>query len=148
MTYTPQAPPTSPDTGTARPPRAGSTTSAKPVIPVMAVTEFLDMTVEEFSRWDRAVEVAVPWLSETLWFVPRLDHVRFLVADGIRRGRIWTAGELADLLSIPAISRSDIQNIGRLKVAFGAQILSAVPETGDNAASIKTTAFKTRSNHD
>jgi len=45
-----------------------------------------------------------------------------------RRGRIWTAAELTDLLSIPGLGSNEIESIGRLKAEFGAEILSVTPE--------------------
>ena len=90
--------------------------------------EFLGMSIEEFEKQDSAIEVRVPWLSETLWFVPRIEHIEILVREAVRRGRIWTAAELTDLLSIPGLGSNEIERIGRLKAEFGAEILSVTPE--------------------
>ena len=49
---------------------------------------------------DRLLEVRVSWLPVTLWFVPGEAQTEGLLAEGVSRGRIWTAGELLDLLSI------------------------------------------------
>jgi hypothetical protein len=65
----------------------------------------------------------VPYLDQTLWFVPSNQFVAQLMNDGVTRGRIWTAGELQNLVSIPSIPRGDLQRIVRLKSAFGAQVV-------------------------
>ncbi|MBZ5639929.1 MAG: hypothetical protein LAO51_14375 [Acidobacteriia bacterium] len=86
--------------------------------------QVLEMSLREFERCGYAVEATVPWLSETLWFVPRVEHIRVLMADGVRRGRIWTARELTDLLSISGMNPQDIAGFARLKAAFGIDVFS------------------------
>ena len=88
----------------------------------------LDRSLEEFARDNRAIEIRVPWLPETLWFVPRVEHIEVLVREGVARGRIWTAGELIDLASVDGITPSDIERISQLKAKFGAQIVSVSPD--------------------
>jgi hypothetical protein len=95
--------------------------------------QVLEMSLREFEQHGCPIEVTVPWLEHTLWFVPRADDVGKLMAEGVGRGRIWTTRELRDLLSIPAICRDDIHNIGRLKAAFGAGIVSVTPVDGGRA---------------
>ena len=124
MPYTPRMPPASFPAHVPARAKGASTISEKPVRPVRLVREFLEMTLGEFQKWDHAVEVAVPWLSETLWFVPGPDQVDMLLGEGVARGRIWTAGELSDLINLPGVTRQDIENIGRLKAGFGAEVLS------------------------
>jgi len=88
----------------------------------------LDQSLDEFARGDRAIEIRVPWFPDTLWFVPRVEHVEVLVREGVARGRIWTAGELIDLASVDGVTPADIERIGRLKAKFGAQIVSMTPD--------------------
>ena len=95
---------------------------------LLAEREVLSLSLKEFERQDRAIEVRVSWLAETLWIVPHVKHVATLVRQGITRGRIWTARELADLLSILAIASEDIQKIGRVKAIFGGDIVSVHPD--------------------
>lgn len=85
---------------------------------------FLAMSLSQFEGQTAALEVYVPWLPLTLWFVPRVEQVTVLVREGIARGRIWTAGELVDLASIPGLTRQDIVSIARVKAAFGAEIVA------------------------
>ena len=65
----------------------------------------------------------VPYLDQTIWFVPTPGNAVRLVAKGVGRGRIWTADELWDLVSIPSPRRADLERIVRLKLAFGAEIV-------------------------
>ncbi len=88
--------------------------------------QVVDLSLDDFARQDHSLELAVPWLAETIWWVPRAEHIGGLVRDGVHRGRIWTAQELTDLtrLNDHAESRADIERITKLKLAFDATILS------------------------
>jgi hypothetical protein len=88
----------------------------------------LNLTLDEFEQESHSLEVRVEWHDETLFFVPRITHVHSLVASGIGRGRIWTAGELRNLTTIPSISSDELRRVGRLKAAFGADIVSVKPD--------------------
>ena len=90
----------------------------------------LEMSLREFEQQGLAIEMRVPWVDGTLWLVPKAPHVAALLRQGIRRGRIWTLRELADFVSAPGVTRQDIANIARLKVAFGAEIVSIEPDDG------------------
>ena len=128
MPYRPQAPPPVRKLRTSSSTYAGSLHSEEPVRPVRMVMGVLDLSLSEFERQGYAIEARVPWLEETLWFVPRPEQVATLMKEGISRGRIWTAAELTDLLSIPGLGSNEIESIGRLKAEFGAEILSVTPE--------------------
>ena len=58
------------------------------------------------AQLDRALEVRVPWLPATLWFVPSEAAGELRVGEGVTRGRIWTIGDLQDLLSIPGMTKA------------------------------------------
>ncbi len=92
----------------------------------------LNLSLVEFAAQHHSIELAVPWLEETIWFVPRAEHIDDLVSDGIHRGRIWTAGELQDLLSIDGMTQQELVGLSRLKLAFGGEVLSI---TADQASS-------------
>jgi hypothetical protein len=89
------------------------------------------MTVSEFEADGPALELRVGWTAETLWLVPRANHVEILVREGVNPGRIWTVRELADFLAAPGLTRADIEKIAHVKAAFGAVIIDVVPDTGD-----------------
>jgi hypothetical protein len=88
----------------------------------------LGLSLDQFAKQDASIELAVPWLSETIWFVPRVQHIEDLVNDGVHRGRVWTARELKDLSSIPRLTGKDLVALGRLKLAFGGEVLSVTPD--------------------
>ena len=99
-----------------------------PARPARAVREVPDQTLTAFERGGDAYELWVPYLEETIWFVPTADMIPQLAKEGVRRGRIWTAGELRDFASIETISRQDVERIVRVKAAFGAEIVDVVPD--------------------
>ena len=88
----------------------------------------LELSLDEFAQQDYPIELAVPWLEETIWFVPSVEHIEDLVNDGVHRGRIWTARELKDLSSVPRLTEQDLVALSRLKLAFGGKILSVSPD--------------------
>ena len=73
------------------------------------------------------LEVRVPWLPVSLWFVGDDAAVAMLVADGISRGRIWTAGELADLLSIPGLTPAGVRSVALAKLRFDGDVVAIRP---------------------
>ena len=83
-----------------------------------------ELSLDDFAEQDYYIELAVPWLEETIWFVPRADFINDLVRDGVCRGCIWTARELKDLSSIPSLTEQDLVVLSRLKLAFGGEVLS------------------------
>lgn len=91
------------------------------------VERFLGMTLDEFERVGSCLEVAVPGLEQTLWFVPGLEQVDSLRAGGVRRGRIWTAAELRDLMAAPGMSHEDAVAIARAKLTYNATVTAGSP---------------------
>ncbi len=88
----------------------------------------LGLSLDNFAEQDYYIELAVPWLEETIWFVPRANFINDLVRDGVCRGCIWTARELKDLLSAPGLTEQDLISLGRLKLAFDGEVLSVAPD--------------------
>ena len=89
-----------------------------------------ELSLSEFEEQDRSVEVRVPWLDQTLWFVPRPEFVARLVGRGVHRGWIWTASELRDLAAFCDGSDIDPRAVGMLKAAFALEILTICPNEG------------------
>ena len=87
MPYTPHLPPPVEELEAPSAPKDGSPIPEKPVTPVTAVTKLLQMTLKEFGGGNRLAQVRVPWLPETLWFVPGEKEAETLVGRGISRGR-------------------------------------------------------------
>lgn len=85
------------------------------------VAWLLALPLDRFARDGQpieAIEVRVSWLDTTLWWVPTEREALRLVADGITRGRIWTARELMQLLSL-GLSRVRIRTIAEAQLAWG-----------------------------
>ncbi len=139
MAYTPQLPLSLVRTQPAPDSIAGSHIGEKAVTTVTTVTDIENLTLAQFSRQGRAIRVRVPWLPETLWFVPGLDHVGRLMAQGVRRGCIWTAGELTDLTKIGTGMSEATRTIARVKLDFDAELESIDVPRGQ-AESDSTTA--------
>ena len=94
------------------------------VIAQLAVEErFIGMSCSEFAQQRFAVELRIPSVDGTIWLAPQPRDAARLVSEGISRGRILTARELADLLSIEKLTSDDFQAIARMRAAFGAEIL-------------------------
>ena len=83
----------------------------------------LEFPLSRFETDGCPIEIAVPGLSETLWFVPGEADAEALIVEGVRRGRIWTAVELRDLLAAPWMIHGDAISIARAKVAFNATVV-------------------------
>jgi hypothetical protein len=75
---------------------------------------------------DRLVEVRVPWLPVTLWFVPGESEAEGLLADSVSRGRIWTAGELLDLLAVPGITKAAARHVALAKLEVDGEVTRIV----------------------
>jgi hypothetical protein len=78
------------------------------------LANFLPMPLREFAHRGAPIAVRVPWYTDILWFVPSEAEVVLLERDGVQRGRIWTAAELLELLSLP---RSGIERVITLALA-------------------------------
>ena len=87
-------------------------------------SHLLGMSWEEYARTNMAVKLAVPWLRKHLWLVPDTAYIDQLLGQGIERGCIWTASELADLYDIQGLQEEDRRAIALLKAHFGIEILS------------------------
>lgn len=84
----------------------------------------LQMPLYRFEREGRLLQVSVPWLSETLWFVPGEQQVERLTRRGIKRGRIWTARELNLLWSVPSVDQKAVEKLGVIKAQLEGELLS------------------------
>lgn len=88
---------------------------------------FLDMTLTQFAREGVSIEVGVDWREGSFWFVPTVADVECLARQGVSRGRIWTAAELMDLMSIPKVTADQLKTIAAVKLEFGGQLIQARP---------------------
>ena len=120
-------------TGVVSPEAREQLSAAKPEVlaQLTAENQVMGMSCGEFGRQHLAVELRIPGLDETLWLAPQPADAARLATEGIGRGRIFTAHELADLLSIPALTADEFHKIALLKVAFGADIVEVKPDSDD-----------------
>jgi hypothetical protein len=134
MPYTVKLPP---QVNLPREVEAGSPILAKPVRPVISgeggpahagqddlVAQFVGLPLDRYAREGGPLEVQVPWWAETLWWVPDERDAAALMAEGVTRGRIWTAGELMDLMACPAPDQS-APVLARIKLQFDGTIVEA-----------------------
>ena len=71
---------------------------------------------EVFEVSDLRVQIrSALWPEEPLWWVPRAEHIAELEAEGITRGRIWTAAELRRLAEA-ASTAADPKALVRLAI--------------------------------
>jgi hypothetical protein len=89
------------------------------------VHPLLLLPLDTFAAHGQPIEVRVPWWAQTLWFVPDEPHARRLEAEGVSRGRIWTAGELMDLLTIRDQPAARMAAIAKLE--FGGDVVEVRP---------------------
>jgi hypothetical protein len=85
---------------------------------VIDLTEILAMPLDRFEREGQCLEVRVPWLDVTLWFVPEERDAAAIARIGGSRGRVWTANELAVLMAMP----DRVEAIARAKLAVDGDI--------------------------
>jgi hypothetical protein len=87
------------------------------------VTEILAMPLDRFEREGQCLDVRVPWLDVTLWFVPEERDATAIARTGASRGRVWTASELARLMALPGRTPVIVEAIARAKLAVDGDVL-------------------------
>jgi hypothetical protein len=93
--------------------------------PPVDVAEILAMPLDHFARDGQLLEIRVPWLDVTVWFVPEERDAAALGREGIGRGRVWTARELATLMALPDRTPSIVQTLAHTKCAVEGDIIEA-----------------------
>ena len=89
-----------------------------------AVARLVAMPLDQFARGGQLMEVRVPWLDVTLWFVPEERDAEALGREGVSRERVCTAGELIDHMAMPLRTQADIRTITLAKVLVDGEIVS------------------------
>lgn len=105
--------------------------------------EIFSMSLEEFGRRHLAVKVKLPDGS-TCWFVSGPDEGAALRRDGVCRGSIWTAKELADVMGAGWTR----QTIGRLIAVKRTFQGTVEPASFDASDTLKQVRPKTPSGDD
>jgi hypothetical protein len=65
----------------------------------------------------------VAWHTETLWFVPGERDAAALGREGVGRGRVWTARELADLMALSDQTLTTVRTLALAKCAIDGDIV-------------------------
>lgn len=84
----------------------------------------LSMPLSEFERRGALLELRVPWLPVTLWLVPAARDLGVLLAEGVGRGRVWTAAELSGLLGLGARPAEAVKALAHAKLALDGDIVA------------------------
>lgn len=106
-------------------PRRRSTTELRPGDAGFgeAVARLVAMPLDQYARKGAPIEVEVPWLSETVWFVADDRQAKALAQEGLSRGRVWTARELSALMALPERTPDIVQSLALAKRAVDGDIL-------------------------
>ena len=89
----------------------------------------LDLSLRQFEGAHCSLEVQLPDVPGTIWFVSGAAEAEMLRTEGVRRGRIWTASELRDLLGAPGMTHQDAIAIAKAKAAFNGTVDGVRPDT-------------------
>jgi hypothetical protein len=103
--------------------RQEETTASRPVPPILGLGELLGMPLDRFAREGQSLEVRVPWHPETLWFVPDERDAAALGREGVGRGRVWTARELMDLMTLSDLTVATVRTLVLAKCAIDGDIV-------------------------
>jgi len=93
------------------------------------LTELLAMPLDQFMREGQLLEVRVPWLDVTLWFVPQELDAEAARRAGAPHGRVWTASELIALMEAPDRTLAVVETITRAKLAVDGDLVEVRPRT-------------------
>jgi hypothetical protein len=104
-------------------------TEATPLEPchVAEALPFLRMPLDVFARAGASLEVRVPWLDVTLWIVPADRNAVALMAEGVQRGRIWTAAELMQFMAIADRNPETVKTVTHAKTELDGEITRVRP---------------------
>lgn len=88
---------------------------------------FLAMPLDMFALAGASLEVRIPWLNVTLWMAPTDRDAAALMAEGIGRGRIWTAGELIGLMAIADRTPEVVKTVTHAKLELDGEVTQVRP---------------------
>lgn len=95
----------------------------RPAPDAAMVRQILALPLDRFVDEGCPLEVRVPWLDGSLWFVPGEADAEAMAREGVSRGRIWTAGELMDLLMISGLTPDLVKTIAQAKLELGGEVV-------------------------
>lgn len=94
------------------------------------VSQVVGLPLGRFEREGGPLEVRVPWHPDTLWFVPDERHAEMLVCEGVKRGRIWTARELSDVMALRERTPEVVRALALAKIEFDGDIVEVGSSRG------------------
>ena len=109
-----------PPTTIAAPDDVAERASATGAVDLLAI---LAMPLDQFARVGHCLEIRVSWHTETLWFVPDERDAAALTREGVGRGRVWTAHELAALMSLSDQALTSVRTVALAKCAIDGDIV-------------------------
>jgi hypothetical protein len=106
-------------------PAGGPPPELRPNDPAFAdmVAALLGMPLDRYARMGAPIEVRVPWLDVTLWFVPDERDAVALGREGVGRGRVWTARELMDLMTLSDLTLETVRTLALAKCVIDGDIV-------------------------
>jgi hypothetical protein len=117
--------------------RAEAPAPEAPLEPHPSLDGMLSMPLAAFGRRHLALRVKLPDGSEC-WFVSGADEVAVLRGEGVDRGLIWTARELADVLGA-GWARETIGRLIAVKREFGGVVEPVAPPPAETTNGGATT---------
>ena len=99
---------------------------ASPAGPVDLLA-MLAMPLDQFARGGQCLEIRVAWHTETLWFVPDERDAAALMREGVGRGRVWTARELAALISLSDQRLATVRTVALAKCVIDGDVVEVKP---------------------
>jgi hypothetical protein len=87
------------------------------------IAGLLAMPLDRFAREGHCLEVRVAWHHETLWFVPDERDAAALGREGVGRGRVWTARELMDLMTLSDLTLATVRTLALAKCVIDGDIV-------------------------
>ena len=94
---------------------------------VIDPTKILAMPLDRFERDGQCLEIRVPWLDVTLWFVPEERDAGAIARIGASRGRVWTARELAALMALPDRAPATVRSLALAKIEVDGELADVRP---------------------
>ena len=88
-----------------------------------AVARLVAMPLDHFTRKGAPLEVRVPWLSETVWFVADERQAEALGRESVSRGRVRTAVEVMVGMAAEKRARETLRTLMVTKFTFGGDVV-------------------------
>jgi len=85
----------------------------------------LELSLQDFARVGRPLEIRVSWWPETLFLVPDVRHAEDLWRAGVARERLWTASELLMLCGDALVTPETLRIIMVARREFRGEVVAS-----------------------